>query len=294
MPSAVPLPPTGLTATASNQAVQLSWNPQAGVIYFKIYWSLSPTTGFSWIDSRAAAYTTWTKTGLINGATYYFYITAVDGTGESSRSVIVHATPPGSTVPPAAPTGLKAVPGDRKVTLTWNPNTPGTVTYYKIWATEPSTGIPLSWIDSVAAPTTTYVKTGLLNGHTYQFAVSALNGALESAKSASVLAKPTAPTRPATPTGLRAIPGDHTVYLAWNQTTDTSIKYYKIYATDNLTKGFSWLDSAAYPRTSWARKGFINCYRVYYFKISAINVFNLESLLSNWVWVVPNGPCGAP
>ena len=60
--------------------------------------------------------TTVTLPALINGTTYYFGVTAVNGIGEGPPSNEVSAVP--LTVP-GAPTGLTATPGNSRVTLSW-------------------------------------------------------------------------------------------------------------------------------------------------------------------------------
>src|SRR5262249_57764285 len=67
--------------------------------------------------SRNVTTNSFTDTGLTNSTTYYYQVSAVNGSGQSAKSAEVSATP---QAPPAAPTGLTASPGDAKVTLTWN------------------------------------------------------------------------------------------------------------------------------------------------------------------------------
>src|SRR5262249_60092146 len=62
--------------------------------------------------------TTYTNTGLTNGTTYFYQVTAVNAGGQSSTSNEASATP--QVALPPAPTGLTAAAGNAQVTLSWN------------------------------------------------------------------------------------------------------------------------------------------------------------------------------
>ncbi|WP_345454070.1 fibronectin type III domain-containing protein, partial [Nocardioides marinquilinus] len=96
------------------------------------------------------------------------------------------APEPPDTTPPPAPTGLTATPGDRTATLTWDPVTApdgAPVTdlagYHVHTATNPTgpwtqltpTNSPITPVSPTATPT--YTATGLTNGTTYYYAVTA-------------------------------------------------------------------------------------------------------------------------
>ncbi|MBC8399914.1 MAG: fibronectin type III domain-containing protein [Candidatus Marinimicrobia bacterium] len=95
-----PQTPLNLTATPGNHQVILSWSPntESDIWLYKIYrYSMPPT---ALIDSVFHPDTTYTDTGLTNGLTYHYHITAVDSAGNESRaSNTISATPTDEPTP---------------------------------------------------------------------------------------------------------------------------------------------------------------------------------------------------
>ena len=179
----VPLAPSGLTATAGNAQVSLTWNASSGATSY--YVKRSTTSGGPYTQIGTPTATNYTDTGLTNRTTYYYVVSAVNSAGESANSVEVSATP---NAPPAAPTGLTASAGNAQVSLTWNAST-GATSYHVKRST--TSGGPYT---QIGAPTATnYTDTGLTNGTPYYYVVSAVNSAGESANSSQASATPVAP-----------------------------------------------------------------------------------------------------
>jgi hypothetical protein len=93
-------------------------------------------------------------------------------------------------VPPAAPTGLNATPGDRHVVLTWNASPETDVTGYRVYRATASGG-PYDLVGPAA--THAFDDIGLTNGVTYYYVVTALDAHHESPHSAEAAARPEAP-----------------------------------------------------------------------------------------------------
>ena len=96
-PSTVPAAPTGLTATAGNAQVELSWTKPSGPItsYKLRYDKTGDRSSASWaaISSSGAGTVAHTVTSLENGSEYSFQIRAVNGAGDGTATGWVTATP---------------------------------------------------------------------------------------------------------------------------------------------------------------------------------------------------------
>ena len=175
----MPLPPTGLTATPGNAQVALNWKAPSGATSYNV--KRATVTGGPYTTIASSISTTnYTNTGLTNGTTYYYVVTAVNSAGESGNSFEVNATPQ-ATTPPAPPTGLTATPNLRgALTLTWTQSTTSGVTQNRIYR-RTSTG-SYSLTHTVNA-TTSYRDTGLFSRRTYCYVVTAVSSGGESARS---------------------------------------------------------------------------------------------------------------
>ncbi|MFN2513923.1 MAG: fibronectin type III domain-containing protein [Pyrinomonadaceae bacterium] len=94
-PTAPPTPPaapTGLTATAGNAQVALSWTASSGATSYNV--KRSTTSGGPYTTIAPGVTTTsYTDASVTNGTTYYYVVTAVNSTGESANSNQASATP---------------------------------------------------------------------------------------------------------------------------------------------------------------------------------------------------------
>ena len=189
VPRTVPGAPTGPTATRGNAQVILSWAAPASdggskVTGYDLYVGTTSDLSGNAPVARVTG-TVVTVTNLINGTRYYFGVTAVNRVGEGRPSNEVSAVP--LTVP-GAPTGLTATPGNSQVTLSWAVPTSGgaAINGYLIYeGTSPrhETGKP---VNGSLVNGTSYTVTGLANGTTYYFRVTAVNTAGEGPSSAEM------------------------------------------------------------------------------------------------------------
>lgn len=87
--------PTGLAAINGYKQISLSWNAVSGADSYKVKRSLTNGGPYSVAGSTTA--TSLIDTGLTNGVTYYYVVSAMNGSEESSDSAQVSATPAAST-----------------------------------------------------------------------------------------------------------------------------------------------------------------------------------------------------
>jgi Fibronectin type III domain len=205
--------------------------------------------------------------GLTNGATYYFRVSAYSVDGRSPSTTSVSAVP--RTVP-SVPRSLTATPGYHQMTLRWAApaSTGGSpITGYTIsYATGGGTWTRIN----VSASTRARTITGLRGGATYYFYVTAYNVAGRSV-AASVKAVPKAYTKPGAPSIYSVTNGNRSVGLRWSQPTDTGglpiTSYLVQIGSGGVWRNLGWVSGGTRAYTA---TGLVNG-RTYYFRVAAGN-----------------------
>ncbi|HET8827595.1 MAG TPA: glycoside hydrolase family 44 protein [Terriglobales bacterium] len=86
-----PATPSGLTATAGNASVALTWTASSGATSYKV--SRSTTSGGSYTQIATPVAASYSDLGLANGTTYYYVVAAANSYGSSANSSQVSAAP---------------------------------------------------------------------------------------------------------------------------------------------------------------------------------------------------------
>ncbi|HXW78484.1 MAG TPA: fibronectin type III domain-containing protein, partial [Acidimicrobiales bacterium] len=199
-----PQAPTGLSASAGANQVNLSWAAPsskggAPLSGYDIYEGTVQGGSASLVGTSPPEGNSYTVTGLHPGTSYWFYVTARNQAGVSQHSNDVTATtrpmlttpgPQGRVVtePPAAPTGLSANAGVDQVNLSWaapGSNGGAPLSEYDIYEATVPDG--LATLAGTSEPHgTSYMVRGLHPGTSYWFYVTARNSAGPSQRSNEV------------------------------------------------------------------------------------------------------------
>ncbi|MFC1966818.1 hypothetical protein ACFLWI_07780, partial [Chloroflexota bacterium] len=283
MGSYPPAAPTGLVATQGDTEISLDWddNTEPDLSSYNIYRGLT-SGNYTQIESLWAS-SNYTDTGLTNEVTYYYVVTAVDlGSNESGYSNEDSATP--TDLPPAAPAGLVATPGENQIVLDWDDNTDYDLDAYNIYRGLSSgnyTQIESLWANS------NYTDTGLTNGVTYYYAVTAVDlTSNESSNSDETSAAPV-DLPPTAPTLLVATPGDTEVSLDWNDNSEGDLAGYNIYR--GLSSGNHTEIESLWTSSNYTDTGLTNDV-IYYYVVTAVDDGSNESGYSNEASTTPGDP----
>ncbi|CAK0780793.1 hypothetical protein CCP3SC15_70046 [Gammaproteobacteria bacterium] len=277
-PAAPPPTPTLTSVVAGVGQVVLRWSSVATATSYNIY--QGTISGGEALVISGLTGTTRTITGLTNGTTYFFTVTAVTNGGVSAFSNELSATPQAALLAPAI---NSATPGNAAVTLKWSTVT-GATSYNIFWGTvaggenQTRTGV----IGKAVA------ITGLVNGTTYFFKMKAVNASGTSPFSNEVSATPNTP--PSAPVINTAVPGDMQVTLNW--TSVTGATSYNVY--DGVSSGgeFPTPILTGLTGNSVVVTGLTNGVP-YFFKMRAVNTGGASGL-SNELSTTPGPTPRAP
>ncbi len=209
----VPDAPTDVVAAAGDQSASLTWTAPTST-------GGSPITGYSIVISPPApsaqivvSGTSASVTALTNGTPYTFTVAAVNAVGTGAASLPSPVVTPMAPAPdvPSAPGSVTANPGVGSVNLSWTVPTSDGGSPILGYTVSISLATPSAVVVVIG---TTASVTGLANGATYTFTVSAFNAVGAGPNSAASVPVTTLDV-PDAPTNVVAVAGDQSASLTW-------------------------------------------------------------------------------
>ncbi|HVE60110.1 MAG TPA: chondroitinase-B domain-containing protein [Pyrinomonadaceae bacterium] len=182
--STPPPAPTSLTATGGSSQIGLSWTAASGAASYTVKRSAVDGGPYQTIASNVTALT-YTDTTVANNTPYYYVVTASNAAGESANSNQASAT--AVLAIPGIPGSLLSASGNGEARIYWTGSS-GAASY-NVKRSLASSG---TYTTVGTTASTEFTDTGLTNGTTYYYRVSAVNAAGESANSGVVIANPRA------------------------------------------------------------------------------------------------------
>ncbi len=140
--------PTGLTAAAGDGQVVLTWNPSVNATNYNVKRSTNGAT-YSVIATNLVALN-FTNTGLTNGTTYYFAVSAINTAGESANSTPAVAQPVSMTSPQ-----INFAVGGGQMQFTWPPDHRGWT--LQTQTNPPGSGLGTNWVNLPGSESTNQV-----------------------------------------------------------------------------------------------------------------------------------------
>lgn len=193
---------------------------------------------------------------------------------DSSTETLILAN---GALPPAAPQGLIVIPSDQANTLNWQLVNEPNVVGYTVYSSE-TTGGPYTVVEALGL-VDQYIDTGLVNGTTYYYVVTATNvDSNESDYSQEESSIPVDAVAPAAPSVFTSAAGNGFVVLNWADSGEYDIASYTVYRSMTSNSGYE-VRASGLTASEYVDSSALND-TTYYYKVSAFDTSGNESLWS--------------
>jgi len=284
---AVPGAPTSVSATAGNTQATVTFGAPTsdGGASITGYTVTSTPAGGTDIDAGTTALSH-TVTGLANGTPYTFTVTATNSVGTSSPSLVSNFITPGNV--PDAPTSVFATATDTSAVISFTtPASDGGSPITSYTVTSSPGGL------TATGSTSPITVSGLTDGVTYTFTVTATNSVGTSAASSpSNSVVPTAfvsSTSPGAPTSVTATSTDSSASISFVPPVSNGGSSIISYTVTSSPGGLTATGSTSPITISGLTNG-----TLYTFTVTATNSVGTGPASSNSNTVVPSTIPGAP
>jgi parallel beta-helix repeat protein len=284
----VPSAPRNLTYEEGDGGINLAWDTpsydgNSSIIGYNIYRNGTEVP----LDFVSAGQLWFNDTGLINGVTYTYNVSAVNGKGEGPNSTISGI--PGTI--PSVPENVQIDDGYGYVNISWTPpKSDGGFSIIEFYIYRNATAGAYA---NVLAGQLWFNDTSVSNGTSYTYNITAINAMGEGPNTDNIIGTPLIQTVPLRPQGPQTDSGDTFVNLTWNRPLvdgGSPIIEYNIYRNgtigiyDTVTANQLWFNDT-------------NVFNdlIYTYNITAVNIIgeglhSMDVLGTPFVPTVPSTP----
>ena len=299
VPAAVPGMPTSLSGSSGNGSVSLTWSAPSSVggsgilDYVVEYSSNSGATWATFADGTSTS-TSATVTGLTNGTSYVFRVTASNTVGSGQHSTASSAVVPATT--PGAPTigSITASNASLSVAFTAGDSGGSSITSYK-YSTDGGTTFRTRAAGTTASPLVISTlssdgTTALVNGTSYNIRIKAVNANGDGV--AAITTAAIAGETPGAPTSVSGTKGNGSLTVAWvaPNANGSAITDYEIYIGTSASGSFSLVADAVSATPGATVSGLTNG-TSYYIKVAAVNSLGAGTMSAVSAAITPSAPC---
>jgi titin len=293
IPAGLATAPQTFVAAAGDRAATLTWSAPASngglpVLSYTVERSGDGGTSWSPETSGIIGYG-YTVTGLTNLSGYMFRVAAVTaigrGTWASMSTPVMPFRPPVSpTTPtePDAPSALTTTVESGQTSIAWTAPASDGGAAISGYIIERSTNGGASWTTVTTTMATTFVATGLSNGTTYIFRVTATNSVGNGLPSAMSVVTPA--TLATAPTNISISTGNGLLSFSWLAPVTTGgmpVVSYVVETSANGTSGWTTTTSGS-PSTSLVIDGLTNGVPLF-MRVAAVTA------IGQGAWATANG-----
>ena len=305
-----------VTATDSTTGIHLSWEqlPQKPYLTgIEIRRSRDARQDFITLDTLSIQSTEYMDTQVVPNLFYYYEFRIVTMRNTNSMpSSVASATFTNEMMPPSPPSALRAERKGTGIRLNWEPvDAPDLFAYYVYRGTSRYDSLVVA-SPAIQDTTTFFDDNEMLSGRTnYVYAVKAVSlSQMESEFSNMVFIRPDRIIRPPAPTGIEGYAEQKRVRLFWGdqRRRDGAVAGYHVYRTSSLQEISP--DSAA-ANIQAEQSGFVRVNdslltspsfddinvesgQTYYYSVSSVDIFDVESMMSNPAPFTPSMPSLRP
>jgi fibronectin type 3 domain-containing protein len=298
--------PTGLAAAGSSTGIDLNWddNPAVDLAGYHVYRAGSAAGPFARITTSLVGASVYTDFAAPTGTTSYYYVTAVDASGnESAPSATANASRPAGTTyqlllsTAANRTSPVALDGQTVVGNIYvftAPDTPE-ISRVRFWLDNPSqsgaprrteNNAPYDFNGGTVSAATPFDTRSLSDGtHTISAAIDFSNGSTQTVHATFVVANsgPVDTTAPAAPTNLTALAAadGSSIELDWDDNQETDLAGYHVYRSSQIDGPYTRISPASGVGGSAHSDGSAPSGVTSYYVVTAVDMSGNESEVSN-------------